>query len=326
MRLHQNENLFLEAVRATAQKMNILPIYVEKDYWVTYALFTIFNNEIGNDTVFKGGTALSKCYNIIERFSEDIDLVVLRGDGESDSKLKSKLKSISKVVESVLSEVKIPGLSYKIGKHHKTAYAFNKHYKNEDYQVRDVIIVESTWMGSHEPYTIKRLCSFIGQIMIANKQEGLAKEYQLLPFELKVLDPTRTICEKIMSLVRFSHAERPLDDLTKKIRHTYDLHQLLKQEVFLKFFLSIDFDQMLLKVAIDDVSSFRNNNAFLKYHPSEAIIFRDLEKVWEVLKNVYNEEFSNLVYGKLPNEKEVFTTLILIRERLKLILWDLEIS
>jgi predicted nucleotidyltransferase component of viral defense system len=29
-------------------------IYVEKDYWVTYALFTIFNNEIGKDTVFKG--------------------------------------------------------------------------------------------------------------------------------------------------------------------------------------------------------------------------------------------------------------------------------
>jgi predicted nucleotidyltransferase component of viral defense system len=52
--------------------MKIPAIYVEKDYWVTYALFTIFNNEIGKDTVFKGGTALSKCYNMIERFSEDI--------------------------------------------------------------------------------------------------------------------------------------------------------------------------------------------------------------------------------------------------------------
>ncbi len=71
--------------------MNLQPEFVEKDYWVTYALFTIFNNEIGKETVFKGGTALSKCYNMIERFSEDIDLVVLRREGETDSKLKSKL-------------------------------------------------------------------------------------------------------------------------------------------------------------------------------------------------------------------------------------------
>jgi predicted nucleotidyltransferase component of viral defense system len=36
-------------------------------------LFAILNNEIGKDTIFKGGTALSKCYNMIERFAEDID-------------------------------------------------------------------------------------------------------------------------------------------------------------------------------------------------------------------------------------------------------------
>ena len=60
MNLHLNKNLFRDAVRITAQQMNIQPEFVEKDYWVTYALHTIFNNEIGNDTVFKGGTALSK--------------------------------------------------------------------------------------------------------------------------------------------------------------------------------------------------------------------------------------------------------------------------
>lgn len=326
MRLHQNAKLFSDAIRATAQQMNILPSYVEKDYWITYILYTIFNSEIGSDVVFKGGTALSKCFNIIERFSEDIDLVVLRSAGESDNKLKSKLRSISKVVESILPEVKISDLSYKTGKHHKTAHAFNKQYIHEDNQVRDVIIIESTWMGSHEPYINKSLCSFIGNFMIAKKQYELVNEYQTLPFELRVLDPARTICEKIMSLVRFSHTEKPLDDLKKKIRHTYDLHLLLKQEAFLKFFLSLHFDYMILKVAHDDISSFRNNNDFLKYHPSEAVIFRDLEIVWEVLKKVYNSEFSNLVYGNLPNEKEVFTTLIAIRERLKLISWDLEIK
>ena len=87
MKLHQNIQLFRDAVRVTAQQMTIPPEFVEKDYWVTYALFTIFNNEIGKDTVFKGGTALSKCFNLIERFSEDIDLVVLRHEGESNNKL-----------------------------------------------------------------------------------------------------------------------------------------------------------------------------------------------------------------------------------------------
>ncbi len=102
MKLHKNKNLFRQAFQFTADQMKIPDNYVEKDYWVAYALFTIFNNEIGKDTVFKGGTALSKCYKMIERFSEDIALVVLRREGETDSKLKSKLKAISTVLETVM--------------------------------------------------------------------------------------------------------------------------------------------------------------------------------------------------------------------------------
>lgn len=78
MRLHEDKELFNQAVRATAEQKGLLEIYVEKDYWVTLALQTIFKDPIGQDTVFKGGTALSKCYGLIERFSEDIDLIVLR--------------------------------------------------------------------------------------------------------------------------------------------------------------------------------------------------------------------------------------------------------
>lgn len=76
MKLHLNNELFVDMVQLTAETLSIKDIYVEKDYWVTNALFAIFSNEIGKDTVFKGGTALSKCFKVIERFSEDIDLVV----------------------------------------------------------------------------------------------------------------------------------------------------------------------------------------------------------------------------------------------------------
>lgn len=326
MKLHENKTLFRQAVQFTADQMKIAAIYVEKDYWVTYALFTIFNNEIGKDTVFKGGTALSKCYNMIERFSEDIDLVVLRREGETDSKLKSKLKSVSKVVEIILPEVPIDGITHKMGMNRKTAHSYNKEFKGDYGQVKDVIILESTWLGYYEPFTTKSLVSFVGQMMSDNQQTDMAKENNLLPFDVLVLEPIRTICEKIMSLVRFSYGENPMDDLKKKIRHTYDLHKLLKQNEFLKFFQSTAFDEMLLKVANDDVASFKNNNQWLVYHPNEALIFKDLENVWSELKTIYNGDFKNLVYGDLPKEEAILETLKMIQERLKAISWTIKIE
>lgn len=323
MKLHENKILFRQAVQFTADQMKIPAIYVEKDYWVTYALYTIFNNDIGKDTVFKGGTALSKCYNMIERFSEDIDLVVLRGEGETDSKLKSKLKAVSTVVEAVFPEVPIEGITHKIGMNRKTAHSYNKEFKGDYGQVRDVIILESTWLGYYEPHTTKSIVSFVGQMMMDNEQFDIAKENRLLPFDLLALEPTRTICEKVMSLVRFSYGENPIDDLKKKIRHSYDLHQLLKQDEFLKFFQSTAFDEMLLKVANDDVASFRNNNKWLNYHPNEALIFKDLENIWSELKTIYNGDFKNLVYGALPKDEAILQTLKMIQERLKTISWTI---
>jgi hypothetical protein len=257
MRLHNDKKEFISAVAFTAKSMGIEAIYVEKDYWVTYALFTIFKNEIGKDTVFKGGTALSKCYQMIERFSEDIDLVVLRRVGESNNKLTTKIRTISDIVNAVLPEVNIDGLTQKMGMNRKTAHTYNKEFKGNYGQARDVIVVEATWLGYFEPYTTKPIISFVGQMMLNNNQYDIAKENGLLPFDLLVLEPVRTICEKIMTLVRFSYGENPMDDLKKKLRHTYDLHQLLQQHEFLAFFHSRDFDEMLLKVANDDVTSFK---------------------------------------------------------------------
>ena len=163
-------------------------------------------------------------------------------------------------------------------------------------------------------------------MMLDNNQSDIAKENGLLPFDLLALEPVRTICEKIMSLVRFSYGENPMDDLKKKIRHTYDLHQLLKQDEFLQFFQSTDFDSMLLKVANDDIVSFRNNNSWLNYHPKEALIFKDLENVWSALKPIYDGDFRNLVYGALPNSEVVLETLKMIQERLIAISWTIKID
>ncbi len=306
MRLHENKTLFRQAVQFTSDRMQILPIFIEKDYWVTYALHTIFNHAIGSDTVFKGGTALSKCYKMIDRFSEDIDLVVLRREGESNNQLTKKIKTIGEVVSSVLPEVQVDGLTHKMGMNRKTAHAYNKEFQGNYGQVRDVIVVEATWLGYYEPCTTKKLNSLVGEMMQNNGQDQIALEYGLQSFDVSVLEPVRTLCEKIMSLVRFSYGENPIEDLKQKIRHTYDLHQLLQQPEFSNFFHSAAFDEMLLKVANDDIASFKNNNRWLVHHPNEALIFKDLDQVWNELRVAFNGDFKNLVYGVLPSDEAVF--------------------
>jgi len=64
MNLHENKELFRDAVIATSQLKGIPEIYIEKDYWVTLALYAIFTSEAKEYCIFKGGTALSKFLQI----------------------------------------------------------------------------------------------------------------------------------------------------------------------------------------------------------------------------------------------------------------------
>ena len=55
----------------TARKKNVSEAVIEKDYWVTFILDYLFNeNKWKEYFTFKGGTSLSKCFGLIERFSE----------------------------------------------------------------------------------------------------------------------------------------------------------------------------------------------------------------------------------------------------------------
>lgn len=86
-------NLSKEQRVAVLKKVEVvygLPAFViEKDWWVCILLKAIFQSKYADSIVFKGGTSLSKAYNLIQRFSEDIDLIIdrrLLGFGELDSK------------------------------------------------------------------------------------------------------------------------------------------------------------------------------------------------------------------------------------------------
>lgn len=322
MKLHENKELFRQAVQFTAQLKGIPGIFIEKDYWITFALYTIFNSDMRSETVFKGGTSLLKCHGLIQRFSEDIDLVVLRRENESNNKLTSKIRSISDIVSKVLPEVTLPEVTVKMGMNRKTAHSYQKQFAGNFGQVRDLIIVEATWLGYFEPYNEMPITSFIYDMMMNTGQEKLTEEYGLRPFIAKVLSPTRTLCEKIMSLVRFSYGENPINDLRMKIRHAYDLHQLLQTKHFSDFFYSVDFDRMLLKVGQDDIASYKSNNEWLQFHPGEALIFKDLDNVWSQIKETYETDFRALVFGKeFPRPDDIFQTLKNIKQRLAALAW-----
>ncbi len=323
MRLHENIKLFKESVNITSLKLDIPDVYVEKDYWVTFAIRQIFNSEVAENVVFKGGTALLKCFELIERFSEDIDLVIIRSGNESSNQLTTKIRKIGKIVSKSLPEIIHEKLTNKKGNIRKTVHTYTKLFEGEYFQAHSYIVVEATWLGYFEPYTNAKVSSFIYQMMKDADQIDLAQEYEMEPFDVLVLKPERTLCEKIMSLVRFSYTEDPMTDLGLKIRHCYDLTKMLENAELSAFFDSNDFDKMLLKVANDDIVSFKNNNQWLKYRPEQALIFSEAEKVWSELKKIYNSGFRNMVFGDLPDEREVFQAILKIRERVKHIEWSI---
>ena len=66
-----------ELFRNTAEKMGLPDAIIEKDFWVCFTLDYLFHRSPWKDNItFKGGTSLSKAYNLINRFSEDIDLIL----------------------------------------------------------------------------------------------------------------------------------------------------------------------------------------------------------------------------------------------------------
>ena len=273
MKLHENKTLFNQAVRFTAQELGILDIYVEKDYWVTFALKIIFSSDVAGYTIFKGGTALSKCYGIIERFSEDIDLVVIKSPEDSGNQLKNKTKKVSKVLESYFPEIEVEGITQKMGMNRKTAHSYAKEFSGDYGQVRDSIIIEASWLGYFEPNENREIKTLIAEMMEKNNLAQLISEYGLESFKVSVLMPTRTLCEKIMSLVRFSYSDDAISDL--------------------------------------------------KNHPKEALIFVDRIKIWNEIEPVYNIDFRKLVYGELPDAKQMTNTLETVNNRLQNIAWNL---
>jgi predicted nucleotidyltransferase component of viral defense system len=321
MRLHEDSRLFRQAVLATAHEMQLPDVYVEKDYWVTLALKKIFSGAASTHCVFKGGTSLSKCYGLIDRFSEDVDLVVRQSGGDSGAQLKKKLKTVSESIVDVLPEVEVAGVTMKRGMIRKTAHSYPKLFEGRFGQVRgDVILLESSWLGESEPSASRPLSCYLYEMMLRNGQEQMVTEFELLPFDVQVLRPERTLCEKMMSLVRFSCGENPVESLKNKVRHIYDLYQLLEREEYDRFFESDEFEMLLKQIARSDLKTL-SHSEWIRSHPADALVFAEAESVWQELEPVYSGAFRDLVYGTLPAPELMEATLCRIRDRMRAFSW-----
>ena len=85
---------------------------VEKDFWVTVMLQLIFDSDLSKHIIFKGGTSLSKNGNLIERFSEDIDLAVnYTYFGLNDEPTKKTAEKVAQIIITICKG--------SIGKHHR---------------------------------------------------------------------------------------------------------------------------------------------------------------------------------------------------------------
>lgn len=67
-----------DACREAEARLRLRASSIEKDFWVCWTLRELFTPGIGEHLNFKGGTSLSKCWQLIERFSEDLDVTVHR--------------------------------------------------------------------------------------------------------------------------------------------------------------------------------------------------------------------------------------------------------
>ena len=327
MNLHLDKDNFEGAIVATANYFEIPEIFIEKDYWVTYALHQLFHSEVKDLIVFKGGTSLSKCYSIIKRFSEDIDLVVIKNDVDTGSDLKRRLKEITTIIDrSILEIVPDHTNTNKKGSIRKIVYSFPKVGLRGKYgEVKDDITLEVSHLGNFEPNVTKPIRTLIADYINSTPNIELITQFGLGDFEVKALAVERTFCEKIISLIRFSYTESPITDLSNKVRHTYDLTLLLRLDSIKDFVNSDSFGIMLLQVAKDDDKAIPNNKEWLYNHPKDALIFSDTLMGWNVLKKVYSgTKFNELLIGneKPPHENDVFETLVCLSERIEVISWE----
>ena len=319
MRLHENKELFSEAIQAASRSvaeggLGIKDIFIEKDYWICRSLKMMANADTNGLAVHKGGTSLSKAYGIGARFSEDIDIAILNADTMTGNKLKNLISRLSKEMSSGLQEIVIPGVTSK-GSHYRKEY-FSYPRAIETTQIGAIksgqLLLEINAFANPFPNIKCTISSFITQFLKQNGNEGLIEEFDMQPFEISVLDKRRTLTEKLVSLIRCSLADNYTEELIAKIRHFYDLHYLLTDKECLEYMKSPEFKLDFNLLLAHDRQLFAKPDRWQTQDISDSPLVKDLPSVWAQLKNTYNREMPDLAYKSTPTVDEIEASILTI--------------
>lgn len=210
MNLHENKKLFTDAVFAASEYLDIRPVYIEKDYWITRSLKLMAQNPNADKAIFKGGTSLSKAHKIGNRFSEDIDIAISDGDSLIGNQSKMLIKKIAKEMTSGLKEVVVHGVTSKGSRYYKAMYSYPNILGRAIKETVNIgqLLVEINSFANPYPYVSKNIDCFIAQFFHQTNNEELIGQYGLDEFSLNVLDKRQTLTEKLVSLIRFSFSDR----------------------------------------------------------------------------------------------------------------------
>lgn len=230
-----------ELFSESAAQMGVSPAIIEKDFWVCWVLQKMFQSrDLENKLLFKGGTSLSKVYKAIERFSEDIDLIlnwdlVSEGtdprderSGTQQDKLNKKMNRtaqgyIKQELKPLLVDLCSPHCTVSVDQ--QDPHCLNLSYPQafEDQYIRPVVLLEigplASWLP-HGTFTIRPYAA-----------EYFPSIFQEPDVTVQAIEGRRTFWEK--ATILHQEANRPADknQPSRLSRHYYDLAMLTRSEI-----------------------------------------------------------------------------------------------
>jgi len=302
MKLHHDIKLFTQTLRATSQHLGIRLEFIEKDYWITLVLSRLAKSKYVDDSVFKGGTSLSKGYNLIDRFSEDVDIAIINDKSKTSNEIKTIIRNIEKEITSDIKELQLDGVTSKGSRFRKSVFEY---VTTEKGNASNKLIVETNSFANPFPYQKRTIQSMVFDFLIQTGNEKYIEQYNLQSFELNVLSKEQTLLEKMVALIRISFMENTVESISGKIRHFYDLYYLMKNPDCIEFVASDAFKKQFDTILNHDREMFEEPKDWQTKSISESPLMFDFSIIWKQLTAKYQTELSALAYRPIPDEDDV---------------------
>ena len=231
MNLHENKELFKEFIDNLNDKSCIDSDIIEKDYYVCMILKDLASKQNELCAYFKGGTAVYKILETMNRFSEDIDLTVKVFDEQSNNKNKTRL-------EKSAFGYKLNGLELsKDDSENKKGtvtgiYKYNSvyNYNNDPLHKPGIIQVEATSFTVSEPYKKYNIEPLINKLANDNEKSILKSRFNVSSFDINIISLERIFIDKIFA-AEFYYLRKMYYDTAK---HLYDIAILSTNNSILK--------------------------------------------------------------------------------------------